>query len=111
MGLHRDMVLAAAESGARGIYLEKPFCRTLAEADQIIAACERRGVKLALAHRNRYHPTLPVVARMVKDGAIGRLLELRGRGKEDQRGGLEDLWTLGSHVLNVAVTLAGPPPA
>lgn len=109
MGLHRDMALAAAASGARGIYLEKPFCRTLAEADEIIAACEKHGVKLALAHRNRYHPTLPVVKRLVEEGTIGRLLELRGRGKEDRRGGLEDLWILGSHVLNLAVTLAGKP--
>jgi predicted dehydrogenase len=44
MGLHRDMGLAAAASGARGIYLEKPFCRTLAEADEIVAACEKHGV-------------------------------------------------------------------
>ena len=109
MGLHRDMALAAAESGARGIYMEKPFCRTLAEADEIIAACEKHGVKLALAHRNRQHPTLPVVAHLVKDGAIGRVLELRGRGKEDRRGGLEDLWILGSHVLNLATYLAGKP--
>ncbi|MGV3660564.1 MAG: Gfo/Idh/MocA family protein [Prosthecobacter sp.] len=109
MGLHRDMVLAAAASGAKGIYLEKPFCRTLAEADEIIAACEKNGVKLALAHRNRWHPTLPVVARLVKEGLIGRLLELRGRGKEDRRGGMEDLWILGSHVLNLGVTIAGKP--
>lgn len=109
MGLHRDMVLAAAESGARGIYLEKPFCRTLAEADDIIAACEKHGVKLALAHRNRQHPTLAVVTRLLKEGTIGRLLELRGRGKEDRRGGLEDLWTLGSHILNLAVYFAGKP--
>ena len=109
MGLHREMVLAAAESGARGIYLEKPFCRTLAEADEIISASEKHGVKLALAHRNRQHPTLAVVQRMLKEEAIGRLLELRGRGKEDQRGGLEDLWTLGSHILNLAVYFAGKP--
>jgi predicted dehydrogenase len=109
MGLHRDMVLAAVESGARGIYLEKPFCRSLAEADEIIAACEKRGVKLQLAHRNRQHPTLAVVQRMLKEEAIGRLLELRGRGKEDRRGGLEDLWILGSHVLNLATFLAGKP--
>lgn len=109
MGLHRDMVLAAAASGARGIYLEKPFCRTLAEADEIIAACAKNGVKLALAHRNRWHPTLPTVARLVKEGAIGRLLEIRGRGKEDRRGGLEDLWILGSHVLNLGTFIGGRP--
>jgi len=62
------------EAGVRGIYVEKPFCPTLQEADQIVAACERRNVKLAVAHRNRYHPVLPVVAKMMQDGAIGRLL-------------------------------------
>jgi len=108
---HRDMALAAVESGARGIYMEKPFCRTPAEADEIVAACERRNVKFAVAHRNRYHPALPVVERMVKDGAIGRLLELRGRGKEDERGGVLDLWVLGSHVLNLAHFFAGKPVA
>src|SRR5262245_17523228 len=33
---HRDMILAAAERGVH-IYLEKPFCRTPAEADEIVA--------------------------------------------------------------------------
>jgi predicted dehydrogenase len=103
---HRDMALAAIESGARGIYMEKPFCRTPAEADEIIAACDRRGVKLALAHRNRYHPALPVAA---KDPAIGELRELRGRGKQDDRGGVLDLWVLGSHVFNLAHFIAGKP--
>src|SRR4051812_49091949 len=32
-GEHRDMAVAAAESGAKGIYMEKPFCRSLSEAD------------------------------------------------------------------------------
>lgn len=106
---HRDMVLAAIDAGARGIYMEKPFCRTPAEADQIVAACEKNGVRLAVAHRNRYHPALKQVEQLVKDGAIGQLLELRGRGKEDQRGGSLDLWVLGSHVMNLANFAAGKP--
>ena len=106
---HRDMALAAIESGARGIYMEKPFCRTPAEADEIVAACEKRKTKFALAHRNRYDPTLPVAARLVKEGRIGRLLEIRARGKEDERGGALDLWVLGSHALNIAGFFAGAP--
>ncbi|MEQ1853389.1 MAG: Gfo/Idh/MocA family oxidoreductase [Chthoniobacteraceae bacterium] len=98
---HRDMILAAVAAGARGIYVEKPFCRTPAEADEIVAACAGGNVRLAIAHRNRYHPAVPTVAALVKDGAIGRLLEMRGRGKEDDRGGALDLWVLGSHVLNL----------
>ena len=108
---HHEMAMAAAKSGAKGIYMEKPFCRTLAEADEIIAACEKSGVRLALAHRNRYHPVLPTVAALVKDGRIGRLLEIRCRGKEDARGGGLDLWVLGSHVLNVALIFTGSPVA
>ncbi|MGB8168729.1 MAG: Gfo/Idh/MocA family oxidoreductase [Chthoniobacteraceae bacterium] len=108
---HRDMTLAAIEAGARGIYLEKPFCRTLAEADEIIAACDKHGVKLAIAHRNRYQPVVPVVDRMLKEDAIGRLLEIRARGKEDARGGPLDLWVLGSHVLNLSIHFSGKPVA
>ena len=106
---HRDFAVAAAEAGARGIYIEKHFCRTLAEADEIIAACDKSGTKLAVAHRNRYHPALPAVQRLVADGGIGQLLEIRARGKEDKRGGALDLWVLGSHILNLVPVFAGQP--
>lgn len=106
---HRDMILAAIESGAKGIYVEKPFCRTPAEADEIIAACDQHNVKLAAAHRNRYHPTLQTIDKLIADGDIGKVLEIRGRGKGDRRGGAEDLWVLGSHVLNLVNYFGGAP--
>ena len=108
---HLAMTLAAVEAGAKGLYIEKPLCRTLGEADAMSAACTPRGVAVAVAHRNRYHPALPVVQRLVTEGAIGRLLEVRGRGKEDNRGPGTDLWVLGSHVLNVALCFTGRPVA
>jgi predicted dehydrogenase len=106
---HRDMTLAAVEAGARGIYIEKPFCRTPAEADEIVAACDRRKVRLAVAHRNRWHPVLPVLQKLMAEGALGRVLEIRARGKEDQRGGSLDLWVLGGHLFNLAAVFAGKP--
>lgn len=109
LGEHRDMALAAAGAGARGIFIEKPFCRTPAEGDEIVASCEEHKVKLAVAHRNRYHPVLQAIDRMLKDNTIGRLLELRGRGKEDSRGGALDLWVLGSHVFNLMHYFGGKP--
>ncbi|MBL9156002.1 MAG: Gfo/Idh/MocA family oxidoreductase [Verrucomicrobiales bacterium] len=104
---HHDMILAAIEAGAKGLYVEKPFCRDLVEADAIVAACEKSGAKLAIAHRNRYHPVLPVIAKLVEEGAIGRWLEIRARGKEDARGGSLDLWVLGSHLLNLTRYFTG----
>jgi predicted dehydrogenase len=105
---HRDLALAAAERGCH-VYLEKPLCRTLAEADEMVAACEKHNVKLALAHQTRYSPKLRVVRSMIEEGQLGTLLELRGRGKEDARGGGEDLWVLGSHVMNLIHYFGGEP--
>lgn len=106
---HHNMALAAIDSGARGIYVEKPFCRTPAEADAIVKSCKAKRVKLAVAHRNRYHPVLAVIDKMIATGQLGKILEIRGRGKGDRRGGTEDLWVLGSHVLNLVHYFGGAP--
>jgi predicted dehydrogenase len=105
---HCELVLAAAERGIH-MYLEKPMCRSLEEADRMIAACEKNNVKLAIAHQTRYSPKLRVIRDLLEDGKIGTVLEIRGRGKEDQRGGGEDLWVLGSHVMNMMHALCGAP--
>jgi predicted dehydrogenase len=108
---HLAMVLAATQAGARGIYMEKPFCRSPQEADEIIAACTHSNTKLALAHRNRYHPALSACQKLIAEGTIGRLLEVRCRGKEDTRGGTLDLWVLGCHLFNLATVFMGAPKA
>lgn len=105
---HRDMVLACAEYGCH-IFMDKPMCRTLAEADEMIDACERAHLKLAIAHQTRYSPRLPHVQELIAAGRLGDLLELRGRGKEDRRGGGEDLMVLGTHVMDLMRLLAGDP--
>ena len=105
---HRDMIVAAIEAGVKGIYIEKPFVRTLAEADEIVKLCADKGVRLAIAHRNRYHPVVDVVKKLVASGEIGELKEVRVRGKQDQRGGGLDLWVLGGHGFNLATLFTGP---
>ena len=103
---HRDMVIACAEAGA-SMFLEKPLCRTLAEADEMIAACEKHHVKLAIAHQTRHSPRVKVIKQLIADGKLGEILELRGRGKEDPRGGGQDLMVLGTHSLDMMRHLAG----
>jgi predicted dehydrogenase len=105
---HCEMAVAAAERGIH-VYMEKPMCRTLEEADQMVEACDKFDVKLAIAHQTRYSPKLPVIRNLIAEGKIGKIIELRGRGKEDQRGGGEDLWVLGSHVMNLMHTIGGDP--
>jgi predicted dehydrogenase len=103
---HEALVTAAAESGARGIYCEKPFARTPAEGDRMLAACERRGVKVVVAHRGRENPYLQWVKRQLEE-EIGPLRVLRGHGKGDRRAGAQDTAVLGTHVFDQMRYLAG----
>jgi predicted dehydrogenase len=103
---HRDMAVAAARHNCH-VYMEKPFVPTPVQADEVIRECEMRHIKLALAHQTHYSPTAILARQLIQEGQIGDLLELRGRGKEDARGGGEDLWVLGSHVLDLMRFFAG----
>ena len=106
---HAEMAVAAAQAGARGIFMEKPFVRTLVEADAVIQACRAANTKLTLAFVNRHAPAYAAARDLIEDGRIGTVLEIRGRGKEDTRGGGEDLWVLGCHILDMMVDLGGNP--
>ncbi len=103
---HRDMVLACAEFGCH-VFLEKAMCQTLEQADEMVAALEKRNLKLAIAHQTRYSPSLKHVQQLIADGKLGDILELRGRGKEDRRGGGEDLMVLGTHIMDLMRFFAG----
>jgi predicted dehydrogenase len=105
---HRDMVLACAEQGCH-VFLEKPMCPDLEQADEMIAAFEKRKLKLAIAHQTRYSPALAHAKKAIADGLLGDILELRARGKEDARGGGEDLMVLGTHSMDLMRFFAGDP--
>ena len=84
---HKDMVIACANAGA-SVFLEKPMARTLAEADEMVKACETHHVKLAIAHQTRYSPRAERIKELIADGAaLGDVSSEmpRSRGKEDQR--------------------------
>jgi predicted dehydrogenase len=106
---HHEMALACAEAGVRGVLMEKPLARTLQEADEMVAACVRTGMKMAVCHQTRYSPRLAVVRALIADGRLGDRLELRARGKEDARSGGEDLMVLGTHLMDLMRFLAGNP--
>jgi predicted dehydrogenase len=97
---HHDMVTACARAGA-SVLLEKPLCRNLVEADAMVAACERHHVKLAIAHQTRHSPRLRQARELIAAGRLGDVVELHGRGKEDARGGGQDLLVLGTHVFDL----------
>jgi predicted dehydrogenase len=85
------------------------MARTLAEADEMVTACESQHVKLAIAHQTRYSPRIQRIKEMLADGKLGELVAMHGRGKEDKRGGGEDLMVLGTHLFDLMRLFAGEP--
>jgi predicted dehydrogenase len=73
---HAKEAIAAAEAG-RHVICEKPMARTMAEAEAILAACERSGVKLYVAHVVRFFPEYVAAQRIVAEGTIGDPAVLR----------------------------------
>jgi len=105
---HHEMVMACAEAGAH-VFMEKPFSRDLEEADEMVAAMEKKNLKLAVAHGRHHSPTMQTILKIIADGRLGDVLELRGRGKEDKRGAGHDMMNLGSHTFDLMRTIAGNP--
>jgi predicted dehydrogenase len=74
--LHRDIAVAAAEAG-KHVVCEKPLARTLAEADEMIAACQRAGVKLMYAEEICFAPKYVRAKQLADEGALGDVYLVR----------------------------------
>lgn len=96
---HTEQIIGCANAGVAGIICEKPLAPTLADADRALEACAANGTQLVVAHRKASGYELHA-RNMVRNGEIGELVELRGRGKGDHRTGGQDLGVLGPHILD-----------
>lgn len=97
------------------VLLEKPMCRTLAEADALVDVAARHGHRLLYAENLAYSPV--VRAMLDRVGALGPLTTIEVRSLQglptwgafttDEWGG-GALFDLGVHPLAVALLLARP---
>lgn len=71
--LHLPMTLDAAAAG-KHVFCEKPMARTVAECDEMIAACERAGVALGIIFQTRFEPLAQSLKRALVEKRLGRLL-------------------------------------
>ena len=105
---HHEIILAALHAGAH-VYVEKPFSVTPAESDELLAEAKKRGLKIAVAHTMRVTPGIRGLGKLLGEGGLGELVELRAFGKQDARAGGEDLMVLGSHLMDLMRVFAGDP--
>lgn len=103
---HLEMVLACLEVGAH-VYCEKPMTWNLADGDQIAAKAAASGRKVAVAHQGAYLPRIRRVQEILAEGRIGEVQAIRAHGKQDRRGGGEDMIVLGTHLFNMMRLFAG----
>jgi len=101
--------LTVAAEHKTHVYMEKPIAGSLEEADAIVDVAAKHGIKVVVAHQMRLCPPILHLKKLVDEGLIGTLLEVRTRGKEDHRSGGEDLMVLGTHCLYLMRFFAGEP--
>ncbi len=69
--VHAAFVIEAAKHG-KHIFCEKPFCRTLAQCDDALAAVKKAGVKLFVGHVVRYFQEFCAMKQQIDEGKIGK---------------------------------------
>ena len=99
---HRDVALPFLERGI-GVLVEKPMARSLAEADEIIAAAAASGAVLAVGHTERYNPAVAAVMPLVRSP---RFIEVHRLGVFPDRSlDIDVVFDLMIHDLDVILSL------
>ena len=68
--LHERATVEAASAG-KHVFLEKPMADTLEECDRMLAAVERAGVQLLVAHSQRYFASTIRAREVLQSGQLG----------------------------------------
>ncbi|HHV62751.1 MAG TPA: Gfo/Idh/MocA family oxidoreductase [Firmicutes bacterium] len=74
--LHARAAIDAASAG-KHVIVEKPLCLTLEEADEMIEASRKNGVKLMYAEQLCFAPKYERVRQLVNEGALGKIYLLK----------------------------------
>jgi len=115
--LHAEWTIRALEAG-KPVLCEKPLCGVLADTERVLAAARRTQTLLWEAFSFPFHAQLEEIRRLVADGAIGELMEIKSnfhftvrspaniRLSRDLQGGA--LLDVGCYPVRLAQELFGP---
>lgn len=69
---HEAVVVAAAQAGIH-VLCEKPIATSLAEADRMIEAADKAGIKFGVIFQRRFWPSSQRIRKAIDDGKLGNL--------------------------------------
>ncbi len=98
---HRaEIMIDAVNAGVKAIWAEKPFTLSLAEADEVVELCDRKGVAVAVNCSRRYNVFFTEMRRMVEEGELGEILQVTAYAQCN-------LSHNGSHAIDAMCYLVG----
>lgn len=107
--MHAEIAIAAAEAG-KIILCEKPLARTLDEAELMVKAIEKAGVKNTVWYNYRRVPAVTLAKQIIDSGKLGKIFHYRANFLQDwtinadlPQGG-EALWRLDIDAAGSGVT-------
>jgi len=89
--LHAEITVAALKAG-KHVLCEKPLCRTLQEAEAMVAAAHNAKRLLKCGFNHRHHPAVLEARKRFERGDFGRPIAARCRYGICGRPGYEDEW-------------------
>ena len=75
--MHAEYTIRSAKAG-KHVLCEKPMAISIAECEQMIAACKSAKVKLMIAYRLHFEPTTLKALEIVRSGKLGSLQTMQG---------------------------------
>lgn len=107
--MHAEIAIAAAAAG-KMILCEKPLARTLDEAELMVKAIEKAGVKNTVWYNYRRVPAVTLAKQIIDSGKLGKIFHYRANFLQDwtinadlPQGG-EALWRLDIDAAGSGVT-------
>jgi UDP-N-acetylglucosamine 3-dehydrogenase len=108
---HRAVALDVIEAGIH-LLVEKPIAATVEDAQDIIKAAARRGVKLTVGHVERFNPAVIELKRRLGRGELGRVFAIHARRVGPFPARVRDVGVvidLATHELDIMPWLIGQP--
>lgn len=107
--MHAEIAIAAAAAG-KMVLCEKPLARTVAEAQPMVDAVEKHGVRNTVWYNYRRVPAVTLAKKIIDSGKLGKIFHYRANFLQDwtispelPQGG-EGLWRLDNEAAGSGVT-------